>query len=233
MSQSMFFKNSKTILNKFKILFFSLFFITSKSLFNIKNSIRFMLYYTPYDQNQNLKSGDLGFGMIHYSIIRNIKPRRVLCIGSGRGFVPAILALACKDNNKGIVDFVDAGFKEEDVSFHWQGNGFWKSTNINKYFNFFKINKFIKTYIMTNSTFNQKYSYKYDYVYIDGDHTYEGVKKDFNFFYKKLNKYGFIVFHDHKNTNKKYGVGKFLKELKQHNLIQFNIGVGLSLLQKT
>jgi hypothetical protein len=36
-----------------------------------------------------------------------------------------------------------------------------------------------------------------DVVYIDGDHSYEGVKKDLEFSYSKIKKYGWIMGHDY------------------------------------
>ena len=54
----------------------------------------------------------IGLGLLHYSLIRIIKPKRILCIGSLRGFIPVLCALACQDNEKGFVDFVRWRSKE-------------------------------------------------------------------------------------------------------------------------
>jgi predicted O-methyltransferase YrrM len=37
---------------------------------------------------------------------------------------------------------------------------------------------------------------KIDFMFIDGDHTYEGVKKDFEMYYPLLKKGGIVAFHD-------------------------------------
>jgi predicted O-methyltransferase YrrM len=37
---------------------------------------------------------------------------------------------------------------------------------------------------------------KYDLIFIDGDHTYEGVKKDFEMYKSLLSERGYIAFHD-------------------------------------
>jgi predicted O-methyltransferase YrrM len=42
----------------------------------------------------------------------------------------------------------------------------------------------------------QKQSQKYDLIFIDGDHSYEGVKKDFNLYKNLLSDRGYIAFHD-------------------------------------
>ncbi len=40
-------------------------------------------------------------------------------------------------------------------------------------------------------------SEKFDFIFIDGDHTFEGVKFDFNKFFPNLKKDGIIAFHDY------------------------------------
>ena len=44
------------------------------------------------------------------------------------------------------------------------------------------------------SSFSDEY---FDIIYIDGDHTYEGVKKDLNISYDKIKKNGLICGHDY------------------------------------
>ena len=40
-----------------------------------------------YGHRSDRNRADLGYGWFHYSIIRMIKPKRVLCIGSRYGFI--------------------------------------------------------------------------------------------------------------------------------------------------
>jgi len=56
---------------------------------------------------------------------------------------------------------------------------------------------------------------KLDYLFIDGDHTYEGVKKDFYLYKPLVKEKGIVVFHDvahHKNSSCE--VDKFWNEIK-------------------
>lgn len=57
---------------------------------------------------------------------------------------------------------------------------------------------------------------KFDFIFIDGDHSYEGVKKDFLMYNRLLNEDGIIAFHDIVPGNEKDsgGVFKFWKEVK-------------------
>jgi hypothetical protein len=179
----------------------------------------------------------LGFGLIHYALVRNIKPAHILCVGSKQGFIPAILALACKDNGRGHVDFVDAGYDKTNPIHHWGGAGFWNNINIRSHFGKIGVAKHITSFIMTTSKFVKKYpKRRYDYVYLDGDHSYLGVKKDFKYFWPKLTSGGFIALHDiseHGMLSKgEYGTGRFWKEMPNKNKITFPFSSGLGIVQK-
>ncbi len=50
-----------------------------------------------------------------------------------------------------------------------------------------------------------------DFIFIDGDHTYEGVRSDFEMYSKLVSKNGYIAFHD---TIYAQGVKKFWLEIK-------------------
>lgn len=150
-------------------------------------------------QNIEKKTGNLGYGLVHYAFIRNFRPKRILCVGSMYGFIPYMMARACQENGRGHVDFVDAGFdinKKNDRTKHSFGQGFWKNTNLGQHFSYLLDKKFIDTYIMTTKEFHDKYKFEYDYVYLDGDHTYEGGKLDLKLFWPRLKKDGFLCYHD-------------------------------------
>jgi predicted O-methyltransferase YrrM len=76
----------------------------------------------------------------------------------------------------------------------------------------------------------------YDCIFIDADHTYEGVKADYENALKCVNKNGFLIFHDIGNMGD--GIGKFWEEIKHnYNYIEFkhkadhvnfyNCGIGI------
>jgi predicted O-methyltransferase YrrM len=130
-------------------------------------------------------------------MVRNSKPKRILCVGSRKGFVPAILALACKDNGMGHVDFVDAGYDQDSHDKHWSGIGFWKKTDVSEHFKNIGVHAYITTHVMTTKEYANKTPKKtYQYIYIDGDHSYKGVKLDYSLFWPRLAKYGYMTFHD-------------------------------------
>jgi predicted O-methyltransferase YrrM len=212
---------------------------TSSLLINTPVSRQLIEYFDGYQkQNTDPSRGGLGFGLIHYSLIRNSKPKRILCIGSRKGFVPAICALACQDNQYGTVDFVDAGYDSDNKDHFWGGMGLWKRIDQRKYFSIFSIHKHIHLYVMTTEEFISKYKWNYQYIYIDGDHSYQGAKKDYLFTWKRLETGGFMVFHDitpkFTQDHQQYGVWKLWKELSNKHTISFPLkGNGLGIIQKT
>lgn len=189
-------------------------------------------------QNISLERGQLGLGLIHYSLIANNKPKNILVIGSMRGFIPAIIAKACEDINFGKVDFVDADLEEGQKN-NWGGIGFWGKINTKEHFSKIGVEKRIHVHLMTSQAFAKKNPQKkYQYIYIDGDHSYRGVSSDYKLFFPKLEKDGLMLFHNtiaaggKKRTD--LGVNKFWRELKKQKInIIYPKDSGLGILQKT
>lgn len=192
------------------------------------------------DEGHNINTTQyfLGFGLIHYALVRNLRPKRILCVGSRKGYVPAIVALACKDNGMGHVDFVDAGYGPEEPTKHWSGIGFWKKANAKKHFGSIGVDRFITTHVMTTREFADTYpKNRYQYIYLDGDHSYEGITLDYSLFWPRLEKGGLMTFHDvvaHGYLDKGlFGIWKFWRELKENKIIfPFPKDSGFGIVQK-
>ncbi len=58
-----------------------------------------------------------------------------------------------------------------------------------------------------------------DFIFIDGDHSYEGVKTDFDLWFPKLKQGGVIVFHDWEWAE---GVKRVINEDAKHQLSSFD-----------
>jgi predicted O-methyltransferase YrrM len=192
-----------------------------------------------YGHQANIATADLGFGFIHYGLLRQLKPKSVLCIGSRYGFIPAVLASACKDNGFGHVYFVDAGFDESDEK-AYTGQGFWRRPEGQTVFARFGLDSFITTFVTTTKAFAAKYpDVVFDYIYVDGDHSYRGAAFDYATFWPKLLPNGLMVWHDSsiKETlqDGSYGVWKVIEKAKKtaHCLTFPALTAGLAILQKT
>ncbi|MCL4383824.1 class I SAM-dependent methyltransferase [Patescibacteria group bacterium] len=185
--------------------------------------------------NLDVKRKNLGYGWFHYGMICSARPKRVLCIGSKWGFVPAVCAMACVDCGDGSVDFVDASYDaQNDGPQAWGGAGNWSKIDVKKYFAPWE--KKINLHVMTTKEFCQRDSHIFDYIYIDGDHSYEGVKSDFLLLWPKLSEGGFILFHDinSKYEGVHYGTGIFWQKLKAWlgNNIELPGDFGVGIIQK-
>jgi len=189
-----------------------------------------------YGHRASIKKADMGYGWIHYGLARAYKPKRILCIGSRYGFIPAVLAQACKDNTKGIVDFVDPGYGKDDPG-HWTGEGYWRTSKGKNSFKNFGLNSWINLYLTTSQEYATKFKREYEYIYLDGDHSYKGVSLDYKLFWPRLSKFGFMSFHDvgvkGRLTEGKYGVYRLWRKLEKRNSIVFPfLGSGLGIIQK-
>ena len=141
----------------------------------------------------------MGAGIMYFSIPYFLKARVCVCLGSGGGFVPRLMVDATWElqetqmYDEGATDVVDAtnsvngevDWSESDSFLREKFNPkFLNTTTEDAFYNFFV-----------------KRDIKIDYLHIDADHTYEGVKKDFELYSSLLNENGIISIHD---TDKRY-----------------------------
>ncbi len=72
-----------------------------------------------------------------------------------------------------------------------------------------------------------------DLLHIDGLHTYDAVKEDFESWYPKVRPGGIVLFHDVMARMKDFGAWRFFDELEaEHETFKFNHGFGLGVLRK-
>jgi hypothetical protein len=205
----------------------------------------------PYRWTHGATDLHLGDGLIVYSIIQHMRAKNCVCIGSGGGFIPRIMTQARYDlHQQGIFEgnsdynwgdigatyVVDAcngiggpNDLENEESFYRKSfhPRFIKSTSERAYYDFFVIQDI-----------------KIDVLFIDGDHSYEGVKLDFELYSKILSPKGIILIHDtdgeyeeslivsedaKKDHHRFDGPSRLVKELQQNpewnlvNLFNFRI----------
>lgn len=184
-------------------------------------------YYAP-NQNRGNSEYSFGFGLIHYALIRNIRPERVLCVGSLKGYMPAICALACKDEGIGKVEFVDEG------GVNWGGGGVWQGlTDLRAYWAPLGIEDWVETHVTRIEDYELG---QYQYVHLDADHSYEGCKRQFELIWPHLDRGGLFTFHDIawrlKSAWGTFGVRTLWKELRGEKL-SIPGAAGLGILRKT
>jgi predicted O-methyltransferase YrrM len=149
------------------------------------------------EREHNASPEGLGFGLLHYSFVRNLQPDFALAIGSRYGFVPACIALALKANGKGRLHFVDANYDDRTDQFAkaYGGTGHW-SRPIQELFGTLQLHEWIDLFVERTDAFFPKSTVQYGYIYIDGNHSYQGVAYDFSQAISHLAAGGLISVHD-------------------------------------
>lgn len=194
---------------------------------------------TQMGHGQRRETASLGLGWLYYGMVRVIRPASVVVIGSYRGFVPLVMGRALADNGSGTVKFIDPSLVD----------GFWrKPTAVNEHFSKFGLTN-IEHHCATTQEFVQQPEYHglddVGIVFIDGYHSYEQARFDFEAFEPLVASRGVIFFHDSivVRTSRIYGPGKsyehrvcdFMTELRKDGRYQvFDIpyGDGLTMVRK-
>jgi hypothetical protein len=145
----------------------------------------------------------MGDGIIVYSLIQHMRSKVCVCIGSGGGFIPRIMTQAR-------LDLYKQKIFEGDNDLNWGNigatylvdacNGVGGPNDIDDETSFYRTNfypRFIKsTSVDAYYDFFVRQDIKIDLLWIDGDHSYEGVKTDFELYSNILSEHGIIVIHD-------------------------------------
>jgi hypothetical protein len=179
----------------------------------------------PYRWTHGATVKHLGDGLLVYSIIQHMRAKVCVCIGSGGGFIPRIMTQAR-------IDLWHQGIFNGNADMNWGDigvtyvvdvcNGVGGNTDLENENSFYR-NKFHPRFIKETSErayydFFVKQDIKIDFLFIDGDHSYEGVKLDFELYSKLLNENGVIVIHD---TDEIYGKELIVSEDAKKDFYSF------------
>src|SRR5215218_6240214 len=153
-------------------------------------------------------------------IIEVLKPGTVVELGVHTGTSYFSFCQAVKRFNTNTVCYgIDTWQGDEHAGFYDQ-ELFGKVAAYNS-------NQFSRFSTLIRSTFDEANAYfidgTIDLLHIDGLHTYEAVKHDFETWLPKLSTNAVVLFHDINVRERNFGVFKFWEELKQqYRSVQFN-----------
>jgi len=119
-------------------------------------------------------------------------------IGSFVGRSTVAIAMACKDNNKGIVITIDP---HKNTDTHRREGISDSFRMLKKNLVESKVDKFVEPIKATSEDFFYSFNKKARLLFIDGDHEYDAVLKDFNLWSQKLVDGGYLLLHDTINLN--------------------------------
>ena len=157
----------------------------------------------PYRWTHGATDLHMGDGIVVYSMIQHMRAKNCVCIGSGGGFIPRIITQARLDLHK-------QGIFEGDGDYNWGDigstyvvdacNGVGGPNDLENEDSFYRTHfypRFIKeTSEKAFYDFFIRQDIKIDFLFIDGDHSYEGVKLDFDLYSTILSDNGVIMIHD-------------------------------------
>jgi predicted O-methyltransferase YrrM len=152
--------------------------------------------------HQRAEDANLGLGWLYYALGRILRPAKVVVIGSFRGFAPLIFSKALADNSEGgQVWFIDPSLVDD----------FWKDPPaVQNFFGGFGASN-IEHFLMTTQQFvtTERYRSMGDVgiVFVDGYHSEEQARFDYEAFASHLSPQGIVLFHDsvRVRTSRMYG----------------------------
>ena len=137
-------------------------------------------------------------GPLLYSLAKNVKKGCIVEVGSWKGKSTVWISWAIKDTKKNIPFYAidpHTGSEEHQIGKKkvWTFDEF--KTNIKNG----KVTRVVKPLVMTSEEAVENVKGPVAFVFIDGDHSYEAVKKDFEIWYPKVMMGGTMAFHDTTN----------------------------------
>ena len=121
-------------------------------------------------------------GLLIYSMILNYDIQSFLEIGFGRGYGTLCAAMAMYENGGGSITTVDPRFDDNHINRL-------KQTFPSEWFDM------IEFVPKPSQVYLEEVDNTYDFIYVDGDHMYEAVKRDWELCQDKYNR--FILFDDY------------------------------------
>ena len=137
-----------------------------------------------------------------YGYVSLLRPKTIVEIGTNLGVGSISMALALKDNN------IDGHIYTFEMHQSLSSKAKCQANQL-------KVLDYIDFHVGESDSVKSLNLKEIDLAFIDGNHTYEGVKKDF----ENLKHSKYIIFHD---TQACGGVKKFIEELKGDKVIITN-----------
>jgi hypothetical protein len=180
----------------------------------------------PFRWSHGATNLDMGDGLLIYTLIQFTRSKNCVCIGSGGGYIPRIMTQARIDLHK-------SGIFEGNPDYNWGEigatyvvdpcNGIGGQSNMEDESGFYRSNfypRFIKeTSEKAYYNFFVMQDIKIDFLFIDGDHSYEGVSLDFDLYKNVMSKEGIIAIHD---TDGNFSKNYIVTEDQKKDFHEFN-----------
>lgn len=178
------------------------------------------IFYPAYAEKVDWKSGLQDSHFMLYATVRATRPHTILEIGSARGKSACAMALACRQNGRGMVYAIDPHQENAWTEVGVKGGSY---EFLKQRLRAYDLTRWCQIIRATSQEAVRAWSKPIDILFIDGDHSYEGVKHDFEAFRPWLTPEALVLFHDstweYCRDNEYYrqdmGVPRYMAELQR------------------
>lgn len=172
-----------------------------------------------------------------YGLVRSIKPEVCVEIGSALGASASYIGMALKENGRGMLYAIDPHDSTE-----WNDvNAVDSLKQFTRNISALGLREQVSVIRSYSDAAARAWRLPIDLIFIDGDHSYEGVKRDWELFLPHVKPSGMVIFHDTMwdlppyagTVRSDMGVPRFVDELRQQGYQVLTIGrdYGVSLVQ--
>ena len=190
-----------------------------------------------YAETFDFRSGLGDSAWLLYGLARSIKPKVCVEIGSARGKSACAVGLALRRNGVGKLYAIDPHSPTD-----WNDSDSTDSfAVISAHLARAGVTDFVEIVRQTSAEAAKSWDRPIDLIFIDGDHSYEGVKADWELFIPHISEFGVVVFHDTlwdlrpdpKWSRADMGVPRFVDELRVagYPVLTIDQNFGVSLVQ--
>ncbi|MFO0959084.1 MAG: class I SAM-dependent methyltransferase [Isosphaeraceae bacterium] len=190
------------------------------------------------DQELEFLSGLGDSAWVLYGLVRSLKPDVCVEIGSARGKSACVVGLALKENGHGRLYAIDP-----HASTDWNDTESVETYDlIRKHLAAVGVQDQVEIVRSYSDQAAAGWKRRIDVLFIDGDHTYEGVKRDWDLFVPHVPETGVVIFHDtawsadegfQAQSRPDMGVPRFVDELRRRGypVLTLMKDFGVSLVQ--
>lgn len=158
------------------------------------------------------RRGMQSYTLMLYEFVLEMKPKNVLEIGVQYGQSTKAMLLAMGENRMGQLVSIDHKSRHNILDGEFE--------DVKPYWKFIKSSSHLPGAVQLATDLLPP-GELYDLLFVDGDHTYEGVKADFNDYQHLVKPGGVITFHD--TSNYRAGVSQLWEEITWE---KFNLNWG-------